>query len=58
VDLAIYISILILFYFIFKIFIKIQKLEKDISKLVQKIAIENAEKPKENEHAGEQRKIE
>lgn len=39
VDLAIYVSIIFLFYLIYKLFIKIEKIEKQITKIVREIAI-------------------
>lgn len=50
VDLVIYISIIVLFYLIFKIFLKIQSLEKDISKIVQDAAVRYPDKPEEKTH--------
>lgn len=38
VDLAIYVSVICLFYLIYKLFIKIQKIERQITLLVRKIA--------------------
>lgn len=38
-DVAIYIGILLIFYIIFKIYIRIDKIEKDMTKLVRKIAL-------------------
>jgi len=39
VDLVIYLSILILFYLVFRVLVKIDKLEKNITKIVRKDAI-------------------
>jgi len=39
VDLAIYVSVICLFYLIYKLFIKIQKIERQITLLVRKIAV-------------------
>jgi small membrane protein len=47
-DLAIYISIITLFYLIFKIIVKLDKIEKDITKLVRGVALEEQKKEKEN----------
>jgi hypothetical protein len=51
VDLVIYISIVVLFYLIFKIFLKTQNLERDISKVVQELAVQKPKEPKEKEDA-------
>ncbi len=40
-DLPIYISIIILFFLLFKIGIKIEKIEQEITKIVKNIALEN-----------------
>lgn len=47
VDVAIYVSIIVLFYIVFRIFVRLDKLEKDISKIVRHLALE--EKDKKNE---------
>ena len=39
VDLAIYISILILFYLVFRILARLDKIDKDVTKIVRKIAL-------------------
>lgn len=39
VDFALYLSIILLFYLIYKINIKMEKLNKDLTKLVRKIVI-------------------
>lgn len=46
VDLAIYVSVICLFYLIYKLFIKIEKIEKQITKIVREIAIKNAKNKK------------
>jgi len=38
VDLAIYVSVICLFYLVYKLFIKIQSLERQITLLVRKLA--------------------
>ncbi len=43
-NLAVYISILVLFYLIFRIMVKIDKLDRDITKIVRNVAIDEAEK--------------
>jgi len=49
VDVAIYVSIVILFYLVFRIFIKIQGIEKNITDLTRGKAIREAEVPKKDE---------
>lgn len=44
VDLAVYISIILIFYLLFIFFVKIKKIEKDITKIVREIAIKKNEK--------------
>ncbi|MFZ5365543.1 MAG: DUF2304 domain-containing protein [Patescibacteria group bacterium] len=44
VDAVMYISVIVLFYMIFRIFARIEKIEKDITHLVKEIAIESATK--------------
>jgi hypothetical protein len=43
-DLVVYISIIILFYIVLRIYNKVDKLQKDITKLVREIAKTNAKK--------------
>ncbi len=45
-DLAVYISIITLFYLIFKIIVKLDKLDRDITKIVRSVAIEDQEEEK------------
>jgi len=45
-DVAIYLSVVLLFYLTFKIFIKLEKIESDISKIVREIALKSKEKEK------------
>lgn len=47
VDVAIYISIIVLFYIVFRVFVRLDKLEKDITKLVRHLALEDKEKKNE-----------
>ena len=47
VDLVIYTAVFALFYFLFKIYVRVSKVEKDISQIVRKIAIDKAEKTQE-----------
>ncbi len=44
VDFFIFISILALFFLIFKIIVKIEKIERDITKIVRKVAIDEKDK--------------
>ena len=41
-DLAVYISIIVLFYLLFKLIVKIKKIERDITKITREIAIKNS----------------
>lgn len=41
VDLGIYVALLIIFYLLFKIFLKLEKLDRKIVEIVRKIAINN-----------------
>lgn len=43
-DLIIYVAILVLVYLVFRVFVRLQKLEKDLTKLIRDEAIRNAEK--------------
>lgn len=43
VDFIIYISIISLFYLVFRMFVKIEDVEREITKLVRKLAIEEKE---------------
>jgi len=43
VDLVIYVSILILFYLAFRILVRVDKIEKDVTKIVRKIALDKEE---------------
>ena len=46
VDLVIYISILFLFYLAFRILVRLDKIEKDITKVVRKIALDKKDEEK------------
>jgi len=48
VDLVIYISILMLFYLVFRVLVRVDKIEKDITKVVRKVALDNEEKNESN----------
>ncbi|OGY42612.1 MAG: hypothetical protein A2Y82_02875, partial [Candidatus Buchananbacteria bacterium RBG_13_36_9] len=43
VDLVIYISILILFYLVFRVLVRLDKIDKDVTKIVRKIALGSEE---------------
>ena len=47
VDLAIYLGIILLYYLIFKIYVRIERMERDLTKLVRKIAVDNPVRKKE-----------
>lgn len=41
VDLAIYVSLVALFYLVFRLFVKIEEVEREVTKLVRKLAIQD-----------------
>jgi len=41
-DLVLYVSVLVIFYLLFKIFVKLNKIDDNITKIVRKDAIKNA----------------
>lgn len=43
-DFAVYISIIILFYLIFRVYVKAEKIEKDITKLVREVSLKMGKK--------------
>ncbi|MBU1203224.1 DUF2304 domain-containing protein [Patescibacteria group bacterium] len=43
-DLVVYISIVVIFYMLFRIFVRLNKIENEITKAVREDAIKNAEK--------------
>ncbi len=45
-DLIIYISIVLLFYLVFRIYVKIETIEQDITKVVREVGIEKAKRKK------------
>jgi len=51
VDVVIYISIVVLFYIVFRVYSRIEKIERDITYLVKDISLENVQK-------GEKQKME
>lgn len=44
VDLLVYISIIVLFFLVFKIIVKLEKIDRDITKVVRRIALEDKDK--------------
>jgi len=48
-DAVIYVSIIILFYLVFRIFLRLDKLDRDITQLVRKVSIANRD---EHRHEG------
>ena len=47
VDAVIYISIFFLFYLVFRIFLRLEKLEREITTIVRRLGLEEVEKEKE-----------
>ena len=45
-DLLVYLAVIFLFYLIFRVFIRLEKIEKDITKIIRKIALEENPKSK------------
>jgi hypothetical protein len=43
-DLIVYLSVVVIFYLLFKIFVRINKIEKEITKVVREDAIKNVRK--------------
>jgi hypothetical protein len=52
VDAAIYFSIVLLFYLVFRIFLKLQSIESNITKLTREEAIQSAKEPERIDDAG------
>jgi len=50
VDLVIYVSVLILFYLAFRILVRLDKIEKDVTKIVRKIAIDKDQDKQKDEN--------
>lgn len=46
VDVIVYLSIVVIFYILFRIFIRLEKIERDITKLVRNVSLENIKKDK------------
>ncbi len=44
VDLVVYLSIIVLFYMIFKVYVRIDNIEKNISKIITEVAIKKVKK--------------
>jgi small membrane protein len=49
VDLIVYLGLLLVFYLLFRIFVKFEKIERDITKITRKIALDEAEKENEKQ---------
>ncbi len=47
-DLLVYISIIVLFFTVFKIIVKLEKIDRDITKIVRKNALDKADKEIKN----------
>jgi hypothetical protein len=47
VDLVIYLSVLILFYLVFRALVRLDKIEKDVTKIVREIGLSQKEKDKQ-----------
>lgn len=45
-DLAVYVSVIVLFYIIFKLIVKIDKMDRDMTRLVRELAIKEDKKEK------------
>jgi len=45
-DLVIYLSILVLFYIVFRIFIRLDRLDREITKIVRELALQKKDKNK------------
>lgn len=48
VDVAIYLSILIIFYLLFKVFVRLDRIDKDLTKIVRKISLSDSNKSEKN----------
>lgn len=48
-DLLVYLSIIVLFFIVFKIIVKLEKIDRNITKIVRNTAIKNVEEDKKNE---------
>lgn len=46
VDLVIYISIVVIFYIIFRIFVRLERIERDITKIVREVGLKEEKKNK------------
>ncbi|MBC8495525.1 DUF2304 family protein [archaeon] len=46
IDIAVYVSIVLVFYLIFRMYVKFEKLDQNITKLVRTVAIEKEKKKK------------
>ncbi|MBU1131443.1 DUF2304 domain-containing protein [Patescibacteria group bacterium] len=50
VDLAVYVAVLIIFYLIFRLYLKIDKQQREITKIVRHLALDKKEKSIENKN--------
>ncbi len=48
VDLAIYVALVIIFYMIFRIFVRLEKLEQDITKVVREVGLKKIKEEKQD----------
>lgn len=53
VDVVIYVSLMVLFYVVFRLFIKIEEVEREITTLVRKLAIDDGGRSIENKSTQE-----
>lgn len=53
-DLVIYVSIIALFYLVFRLYVKIEDVERQITRLVRKLALEDIDQPEKNLPAGKE----
>lgn len=50
VDLLVYSAIIVIFYLLFRMYVKIDRIEKETTELVRKVTIQNAEEPKKKKN--------
>jgi len=48
VDLLVYVSIIVIFYLIFRIYVKIESIEQDFTRLIREIAVKNEKSQRKN----------
>ncbi len=49
VDIVLYVGMIILFYLLFRLYVKIDAQQKEMTKIVREMAIQNAQKKKQND---------